>query len=183
MVLKAAKRKTKERKKRLARLSHHLSTASARKKIAIVLSLFNEEICTQLKEGALCALRDNGYVANDVAVFEVAGAFEIPFLSQQVARTGLYAGVVALGCVIRGDTPHFEYVCRAVTDGCLRVGLDTGCPVAFGVITVNNLEQARERAQQNDCNKGKEAVLALIDTLSTLETLSWVSDARQENSL
>lgn len=96
----------------------------------------------------------------------VPGAFEIPVVAAALARTGRYDGVVALGVVIRGGTPHFEYVCRAVTDGCARVALDTGVPVGFGVLTCDTVEQAMERL-----DKGREAVLAVAETARVLGSL------------
>lgn len=159
MLKKAAQRKVKSK------------TKNQKKKIAIVVSLFNENICRNLLKGSLTELQKHGYNDGDVKVLEVAGAFEIPFMAKKLALTKKYAGIVALGCVIRGDTPHFEYVSMAATMGCVQAQLDTGCPLAFGVLTVNNEDQARERSQPNEFNKGREAVLALLDTFQTLETL------------
>lgn len=143
----------------------------AKTKVAIVVSLFNEQISENLLTGCLSAFEDMGLASGNVKVFKVAGAFELPFMIKKIALTKKYAGVVALGCVIRGDTPHFEYVSQAASLGCLQVSLDTLCPVSFGVITVNNLEQAIERSGSNDLNKGREAALALFDTLTQLENV------------
>lgn len=140
-------------------------------KVAVVVSLFNESICENLLIGCLKAFEDGGLASGNVKVFRVAGAFEIPFMIKKVALTKKYAGVVALGCVIRGETPHFEYVSQAASLGCLKASLDALCPVAFGVITVNNLAQALERSGPNDLNKGREAAFALLDTLTQLETV------------
>lgn len=140
------------------------------KKVAVIVSLFNEDICLALEKGCLDVLaEDSSKIQSEV--FHVAGAFEIPFILQKILRTKKYAGAVTLGCVIRGDTPHFEYVCQGVMDGCLRVQLDESYPVAFGVLTTNNREQAEERAQNNEFNKGREAALALLDTFKTMESI------------
>ncbi|MBF0105013.1 MAG: 6,7-dimethyl-8-ribityllumazine synthase [Deltaproteobacteria bacterium] len=162
MVKQVASRKVLSKEKRDA--------AAGRKKIAIVVSQFNQAICDNLLEGCIASLKEAGY-QNNFAVFNVAGAFEIPLMAKRVLQTKKYAGVVVLGCVIRGDTPHFEYISLAVTMGCQQVQLDTGFPVAFGVITVNNKEQALERSGLNEFNKGREAVMALLDSLATLATL------------
>lgn len=142
-----------------------------RQKVAIVMSLFNTEISDGLKNGALKALQENGVAQKDVTIFTVPGAFEIPLVAQKVAQSKKFTGVVALGCVIRGDTPHFEFVSLAATMGCLQAGLTAGKPITFGVITVNTTAQALERSRDNDFNKGREAVLALLDTLATLNQI------------
>lgn len=160
MVKKAAKRKV-----------HKKNSLKTKKKIAIVVSLFNEKICRNLLQGSLNELAKNGLEKSEVSVLEVPGAFEIPLVAKKAAQSKKYSGVIALGCVIRGDTPHFEYVSQAATIGCLHAGLDTGCPVAFGVLTVDKEIQAIERSQPNQYNKGREAALALLDTLQTLENL------------
>ncbi len=140
-------------------------------RVALVVSLFNDEISRALQMGAVATLKDAGLTGDAVKVFEVAGAFEIPLVAKKIALTKKYAGVIALGCVIRGDTPHFEFVSLAATQGCLQVSLDTLVPVACGVLTVNTVAQAKERAAANEFNKGREAALALLDTLSTLEKI------------
>ena len=139
------------------------------KKIAIVHSLFNEKICRSLVKAAKATLLNNHINKNKIKVYAVPGAFEIPLVVKRVLETGQFDGVIALGCIIRGDTPHFEYVSKAVTDGCLRVQLDTNCPVTFGILTVDNQIQADVRSADNDFNKGREAALALLKTLITLE--------------
>lgn len=139
--------------------------------IALVVSQFNTEIIAGLQEGAVFALTQAGILASNIHVLSVPGAFEIPLVAKKAAASGKFSGVIALGCVIRGDTPHFEFVSLAATLGCLTAGLDTGVPVLFGVITVNTLEQARERSQPNDFNKGREAALSLLRVLETLARL------------
>lgn len=120
--------------------------------------------------------------APTVNIFEVPGAFEIPLVAKKLAQSKKYCGVIALGCVIRGETPHFEYVSQAAALGCLQAGLESGCPVAFGVLTVENEAQALERSRLNEFNKGREAAGALLQTLSVLESVSWEPDARPERS-
>jgi len=143
--------------------------AGSQGKVGVIVSAFNEEICENLLKGCLKTLKKCGYDEKSVSVHHVAGAYEIPLMSQQVLKKKNYSGVITLGCVIRGDTPHFEYICEAVSNGCMRVQLDLGKPIAFGVITVNNEEQAIERSQPNEYNKGREAALALLETLTALK--------------
>lgn len=143
----------------------------SQKKIAIVISRFNDKICEGLLQGAWTALSELKLDADQVSVLRVPGAFEIPLVAKRAAMSKKYAGVVALGCVIRGETPHFEYVSQAATMGCLKAGLDTNCPVLFGVLTVNTQEQAVARSLANEYNKGREAMMALFETLNTLEQI------------
>lgn len=150
---------------------NQISELLSQKKIAIVISRFNEKICDGLLQGARAALSELKIDADQVSVLRVPGAFEIPLVAKRAALSKKYAGVVALGCVIRGETPHFEYVSQAVSMGCLQAGLDTDCPVLFGVITVNNQEQAVARSLANEYNKGREAMMALFETLQTLERI------------
>lgn len=145
--------------------------AIAGKKIAIVVARFNAAVCEGLLSGAQKLLTEFGFSQESVTVLRVPGAFEIPLVAKSAALSKKYDGVIALGCVIRGETPHFEYVSLAATLGCLNAGLDALKPVSFGVITVNTPEQARTRSEDNAFNKGREAALALLETLSTLETI------------
>ncbi len=147
-------------------------TKSSHKKIAIVVSLFNQKISDGLLNGAVQTLQENGYTGEGIKIFKVAGALEIPLIAKKIGLSKKYAGVVALGCVIRGETPHFEYVSLGVTLGCQQAQLDTGCPLAFGVLTVNNEEQAIARSSNNEFNKGREAVFALLDSLAILEQIT-----------
>jgi 6,7-dimethyl-8-ribityllumazine synthase len=156
----AATRKIAQKKKR-----------SGLPKIAIVCSLFNDDVVKGLMGGCLGYLKEQGIASESVRVFEVPGAFEIPLVAQNVAKSKKFAGVIALGCVIRGDTPHFEFVSLAATMGVLQAGLNTGVPVLFGVITVNDKTQAMVRSAKDEFNKGREAAMALLDTLTTLESI------------
>src|SRR3990167_2910369 len=138
------------------------------KKLAIAVSRFNEAVCEGLLTGALGALKESGVTTEHIEVFRVPGAFEIPLVAKKLAQSGRFAGVIALGAVIRGETPHFEFVSLAATMGCLQAALDTGCPVLFGVLTVNNEAEAAGRSRPDEFNKGREAVLALFDVLKTM---------------
>ena len=133
------------------------------KKYAIVVSRFNDFITSKLLDGAVSTLKRHNCNDSDIDVYWVPGAFEIPFLSQQLAKTKKYNALITLGAVIRGSTPHFDYVCSEVAKGVSRVSLDYNVPVAFGVITTENIEQAIERAGSKAGNKGSEAALVAIE--------------------
>jgi 6,7-dimethyl-8-ribityllumazine synthase len=133
------------------------------KHVGVVAGRWHDEIVTALLHGTRDAIRGTG---NTHAEFRVPGAFEIPVVAAAIARDPRFHAVVALGVVMRGGTPHFDYVCRAVTDGCVRVSLDSGKPVGFGVLTVDDEAQARARL-----DKGREAVRAVLETLAVLETI------------
>ena len=130
-------------------------------RFAIVASRFNDEIVSGLLEGATACLLRHGAADGDVDVYRVPGAFEIPTVVRTL--TGRYDAIIALGCLLRGDTPHFEFISSQVTTELSRVAVDTQSPVAFGVITCNTLEQAVERSSKGAGNKGWEAALAAIE--------------------
>jgi 6,7-dimethyl-8-ribityllumazine synthase len=132
-------------------------------RIAIVVSRFNEFVTERLLAGAVEALRSNGVGDDSVDVLHVPGAFEIPMAAQRVAEAGGVQAVVCLGCLIRGATPHFEYIASACAHGITSAAAATGVPMAFGVLTTNSVEEALERAEAGDANKGREAALAAID--------------------
>lgn len=138
------------------------------KKIAVVVGRYHERVAQSMLKACLRTLRENGVAAENVSVCEVAGAYEIPFMVKRALKDGGYAGAVALGCVIRGDTPHFDYICQAVSLGCMQVQLELERPVSFGVITVDNEAQAHARSSDDDRNKGREAASALIETLRVM---------------
>lgn len=172
MTKQIAKRKVVlPQRKRTSLVRKKAGAKKALAKIAIVISLFNETITKNLLTACVKTLEEHGYRRDQIDVFEVPGAFEVGFMAQKVALSRVYSGVVTLGCVIRGETAHFEYVSLSATLGSLLAGMNTGCPVLFGVITTNNLEQALERSQPNEFNKGREVALALLDTLETLKTI------------
>lgn len=140
-------------------------------RVAIVASVFNDEIVADLLEGAVGAWKKHGGAAENLLVARVPGAFELPVVVRQLALSRDYDAIVALGCVIRGDTPHFEFVAGECARGLQRVGCDTGLPIAFGVLTVDNVEQARERAAISRGNKGGEALEVALEMADLLAKL------------
>ena len=135
----------------------------ARRSVAIAVSRFNGDISTRLLEGALTALAEAGVERSDIDVMPVPGAFELPLAAMGLAMTLRYACVLAIGCVIRGDTPHFEYVASEAASGLQLAALETGVPVAFGVLTCDNRYQAEARAGGRHGNKGGEAARAGLE--------------------
>ena len=132
-------------------------------RFGVVVSRFNEYLTSKLLEGCVDTLGSRGALDSDIDVFWVPGAFEIPQAARVFASSGRYDAIVALGVVVRGGTPHFDYVCRAVTDGVREVIRDTGIPVAFGVLTTDDSEQALARAGGSEGHKGCEAAEAAIE--------------------
>lgn len=132
-------------------------------RFAVVVSRFNHLISSSLLEACGQTLVERGADPDDIDVAWVPGAFEIPQAARVLAETGRYAAVVTLGSVIRGGTPHFDYVCIAVTDGVREVMRETGVPVAFGVLTTDDVDQALARAGGSDGNKGADAALAAVE--------------------
>lgn len=139
------------------------------RKFAIVVSRFNSFICERLVEGAMDALIRHGAAAADLDLVRVPGAYEIPLAAQRLAATGRYDAIVCLGAVIRGSTPHFDYVCAEVSKGVAAVSLNSGLPVAFGVLTTDTIEQAIERAGTKAGNKGAEAAITAIEMVNLLQ--------------
>lgn len=137
-------------------------------RITVIVSRWNSEITEGLLKGALAALERQGVPDEQMQVLRVPGAFELPLAAQKVASSGRVDAVIALGCVIRGDTPHFDYVCAECTRGLGRVALDASLPVGFGLLTCDNLAQAQARAGDNRENKGEEAALTVLEMLSLL---------------
>ena len=133
-------------------------------KIAIVTTRWNDFITDRLVSGAEGALRRHGVSAEAIDRAIAPGAFEVPFIARKLAATGRYHAVVALGCVIRGATPHFDYVAGEAAKGVAAAMHDTGVPISFGVLTVDTIEQAIERAGTKAGNKGEEAALAALET-------------------
>lgn len=145
---------------------------ASRYRVAIVAAIFNDKIVGTLLEGALGAWTKHGGSVEKLLVARVPGAFELPVAARQLAVSGKYDAVIALGAVIRGDTPHFEYVAGECASGLQRVACDTGVPTIFGVLTVNTLEQADERASLLRGNKGAESMevaLEMADLLARLK--------------
>ncbi|ADG82629.1 6,7-dimethyl-8-ribityllumazine synthase [Thermincola ferriacetica] len=140
-------------------------------KFGLVVGRFNEFITNKLLSGAYDALNRHGALPEDIETAWVPGAFEIPLVAQKMARSGRYDAVICLGAVIRGGTPHFDYVCAEVSKGIAKVGLDTGVPVIFGVITADTIEQAIERAGTKAGNKGWDAAVTAIEMANLLKTI------------
>jgi 6,7-dimethyl-8-ribityllumazine synthase len=132
-------------------------------RVAIVVSRFNDFVTERLLEGARAALREAGLADGDVDVLRVPGAFEIPMAAQRAAETGRVSAVVCLGCLIRGATPHFEFIASAAAHGITQAAAATGVPMAFGVLTTNSVEEALERAGSGPDNKGREAAMAAVE--------------------
>lgn len=141
-------------------------------KLAFVVSRFNSMITERLTYGALDAFQRSGGESEDVTVVKVPGSFEIPLTAKKLAKSNNFDAVVCLGAVIRGGTPHFDYVANEMSKGIANVSLETGIPIAFGVITADNLEQAIERAGTKHGNKGEEAVLSAVEMVHTLRKIS-----------
>ncbi len=141
-------------------------TAANDMRIALLVARFNSLVTEQLLAGARRRLLASGLAQDQVAVVRVPGAWELPQAAQRLVRSGKYDAVVALGCVIRGATAHFDYVAGQASDGLGRVALAAGIPVAFGVLTTENAEQARERADPQGADKGGEAAQAALDMLA-----------------
>ena len=138
---------------------------------AIVVGRWNAFVVESLLEGARDTLRRHGIKDNDVTVVRAPGAFEIPLVCQKLAQTQKYDAIIALGAVIRGGTPHFEYVAGECTKGLAQVSMQYGLPVAFGVLTVDTIEQAIERAGTKAGNKGAEAALSALEMVSLLKNI------------
>jgi 6,7-dimethyl-8-ribityllumazine synthase len=140
-------------------------------RLAIIAGRFNGHVTAPLLDGALATLADLGLDRDDVAVYWVPGAFEIPVLAKRLALTGTLDAVVCLGAVIRGDTAHFEYVAGPCASGVAQAALDTGVPIAFGVLTTNDERQALDRAGGPEGNKGAEAATTAVEMVTLLRTI------------
>ncbi len=140
-------------------------------KFGLVVSRFNDFINDRLLGGALDALTRNGADEKNLSIVKVPGAFEIPLAAKKMANSRMYDAVICLGCVIRGATPHFEYISAEVAKGISKVALESGVPVSFGVITADNLEQAIERAGAKGGNKGWDAALSAIEMINLFRTM------------
>ncbi len=137
----------------------------------LVVSRFNEFVTAHLLEGALDALRRHGAEEEQITVVRVPGSYEIPLAAKRLAASGRYNAVICLGTVIRGATPHFEYIASEVAKGVATASLDTGVPIAFGVLTTDNIEQAIERAGSKGGNKGFDAACAAIEMANLFREL------------
>lgn len=132
-------------------------------KFALIVSKYNDFVTDRLQQGALAALADAGVRRDDITIVRVPGAFEIPTAARHAADTRQFDGIVCLGCLIRGATPHFEFISSAVAHGLTAASGDTGIPMSFGVLTTNSIEEALERAVDGPSNKGWEAAMAAVE--------------------
>jgi len=141
-------------------------------RFGVVVSRFNEFITTRLLEGAKDALLRHGVKEGDIEVAWTPGSFEIPLVAKKMAEMGRYAAIICLGAVIRGGTPHFEYIGTEVTKGIAQVGLETGLPLLYGVVTADTLEQAIERAGTKMGNAGFQAAVSAIEMANLVKTIT-----------
>ncbi|MGE5473023.1 MAG: 6,7-dimethyl-8-ribityllumazine synthase [Ignavibacteriales bacterium] len=140
-------------------------------KFAIIVSRFNEFITSKLLGAAIDGIVRHGGLEKDIEITWVPGAFEIPVIAQKLAAKGTFDAIICLGAVIRGSTPHFDYVCAEVSKGVAKVSLDAGMPVIFGVVTTDNIEQAVERAGTKAGNKGYDAAVSAIEMANLMKKL------------
>lgn len=148
------------------------TNASPELRIAIVVSRFNADVTNGLLSGARASLAEHGIDLPESDVYSAPGAFEIPLIAQTLAKTGRYDGVICLGCVIKGDTAHFEYISQAASTGLMAASLATGVPLTFGILTTYNDEQAIVRSRDDTHNKGREATLACLDAIQTIAAVN-----------
>jgi len=140
-------------------------------RFALVVSRFNELVTNRLLEGALDALRRTGASDSDLLVVRVPGSFEIPLAARRLAKQGKFDAIICLGTVIQGDTPHYEYISNEVTKGIASVSLETGVPLAYGVLTADTVDQAIDRAGLKSGNKGFEAAMSAIEMANLVKQL------------
>lgn len=138
-------------------------------KIGIVISRFNQFISERLLEGALDALEKMGADKKDLSLYKVPGSFEVPVVAKMLAKSQRVDGILCLGVLIRGDTPHFEFLSAEVTKGLAQISMDHGLPVSFGILTVDTIEQGIERAGTKAGNKGYDAAFSLVETLNLIK--------------
>lgn len=150
----------------------HGKLSGKSKKVAIVISRFNEMVTGKLLEGAVDCLVRHDVSESDITVVWVPGAWEIPQVMKTLANSKKYQGLIALGCVIRGSTPHFDFIAGSVTRGLSQIALDSLVPLTFGVLTTDTLEQALERAGVKAGNKGWDCALSVLELMSVAEQLS-----------
>ena len=139
--------------------------------VAVVASRYNAEVVQRLLDGAVARLKEHGIGANQITVVLVPGAWELPLACRRLAEAGSHQAVIALGCVIRGGTPHFEYVCNEASRGVIQAALDTGVPVSFGLLTCDTMEQALARSGGQSGNKGADAADAALEMAGLLRAL------------
>jgi 6,7-dimethyl-8-ribityllumazine synthase len=147
-------------------------SVAARLRVAIVVSKYHDFVTDRLQHGALAALAAAQVSSDAIVVVKVPGAFELPIAARHAATSGRFDAVICLGCLIRGGTPHFEYIASAVAHGITAAAGDTGVPISFGVLTTNSVEEALERAADGPTNKGWEAAVAAVETATVLAQLA-----------
>jgi len=138
---------------------------------ALVVSRFNQEITDGLLQGALAYLRENNIRPAQSDIYYAPGAFEIPLIAQTLARSGRYRGVICLGCVVKGETAHFEFISLGATFGLMQASLESEVPISFGILTSYTEEQALARSGKNEANKGREAAAACLETANLMESI------------
>jgi 6,7-dimethyl-8-ribityllumazine synthase len=141
-------------------------------RFALVVSKYNDFVTDRLQAGAMATLTAGAAASNDITVVRVPGAFEIPLAAQHAAESGRFDAIICLGCLIRGETPHFEYIAAAVSHGLTTAAAATGVPMAFGVLTTNSVEEALARAGDGPGNKGHEAAIAAIEMAEIVAQLT-----------
>jgi len=139
-------------------------------KIGIIVSRFNQFISERLLEGALDALQKMGGEDSCISVYKVPGSFEVPLIAKKLARAKKFDGIICLGALIRGETPHFDFLSAEVTKGLAQISMDEGVPIAFGILTVDTIEQGIERAGTKAGNKGYDSAFSLVETISLLRS-------------
>jgi 6,7-dimethyl-8-ribityllumazine synthase len=146
---------------------------------AAVVSAFNEPVTSGLLRGAKAFLAEQGMAMKEDHVFSAPGAFELPLIAEKLGRTGKFDGIITLGCVVKGETAHFEYISLAATQGTMMATLNCGVPIAFGVITTYTAEQAERRAKDDDFNKGREAAAACLASVNTIRQVKALKSAKK----
>jgi 6,7-dimethyl-8-ribityllumazine synthase len=152
-------------------MSFSPASSSAFLRVALIVSSYHEFVTNGLEAGARAALREGGIVDDDVVAFKVPGAYELAQAAQRVAETGNWDAVVCLGCLIRGETPHFDYIATATADGIMRAAQATAVPIAFGVLTTNTAEEAMARSGEGPANKGRESASAALEMAKLYRSL------------
>ena len=140
-------------------------------RIALVVSAYHDFVTSRLEAGARAALREAGLDEADIATFSVPGAYELAQAAHRLAESGEWQGIVCLGCLIRGETPHFEYIAQAAAHGIMRASQATGLPIGFGVLTTHTAEEALARAGDGPANKGREAALAVLEMVALYDRI------------
>ena len=145
-------------------------------KLAFIVSSYNQFVTERLEAGGRARAREAGMAEGDMATFQVPGAFELPQAAERVAESGEWQAIVCLGCLIKGETPHFDFIAQAVADGITRAAQATGVPMAFGVLTTNTADEALARAGDGASNKGREATEAALSMAALYASLDHAAD-------